>query len=66
VVVTFNTDDPGYFSTTLTDELLLARDLLDLDEDALRSLQVVAVETSFAPPEMKRKICAEIEELSGT
>jgi aminodeoxyfutalosine deaminase len=66
VVVTFNTDDPGYFSTTLTDELLLARDLLDLDEDALRRLQVVAVETSFAPPEMKRKIRAEIEELSGT
>ena len=50
VVVTINSDDPGYFSTTLTDELLLARELLDLDAGALRRLQVVAVETSFAPP----------------
>ncbi len=66
VVVTLNTDDPGYFSTTLTDELLLARDLLDLDEGALRGLQVIAVETSFAPPELKRKIRAEIEECSGS
>jgi aminodeoxyfutalosine deaminase len=66
VIVTFNTDDPGYFSTTLTDELLLARDLLDLDAGALRGLQVIAVETSFAPPEMKRRIRAEIEEFSGS
>lgn len=66
VIVTFNTDDPGYFSTTLTDELRLARDLLDLDERALCELQVIAVETSFAPPEMKRTIRAEIEEFSGS
>jgi len=30
--VSINTDDPGYFSTTLTDELALAADLLGADE----------------------------------
>lgn len=30
--VSINTDDPGYFSTTLTDELRLAASLLGADE----------------------------------
>jgi adenosine deaminase len=61
VIVTVNSDDPAYFSTTLTDELLLARDLLELDERALRGLMAIAVETSFASDEQKRALRAEIK-----
>ena len=65
VVVTFNTDDPAYFSTTLADELIAARDLLDLDAGAMRRLQLTAIEHSFAPPDLKSAVRAEVEEYSG-
>jgi adenosine deaminase len=66
VVVTLNTDDPAYFSTTLVDELVLGRDLLDLDDEGLRRLQLTAVDASFAPAEHKRRLRAEIKAFSGS
>ena len=39
---------------------------LSLDDRALAGLQITAVETSFAPTELKREIRAEIEGCSGS
>ncbi len=60
VVVTINTDDPAYFSTTLVEELRIARDLLELDDDAIRQLQMNAIDASFAPGEVKRQLRDEL------
>src|SRR5262249_7069074 len=60
VVVTINSDDPAYFSTTLTDELRIAQTLLGLDDNGLRQLQLAALEASFAPPATKQRLRAEI------
>jgi adenosine deaminase len=65
VVVTVNTDDPAYFSTTLVRELRVARDLLALDEAALRDLQLTALEVSYAPVDLQRRLRAEIETYTG-
>jgi aminodeoxyfutalosine deaminase len=65
VIVAFNTDDPAYFSTTLDHELRTARDLLGLDDEALRRSQVAAIEHSFAAPATKTAIRTEIEQYSG-
>jgi adenosine deaminase len=60
VPVTINTDDPAYFSTNLTRELQLARDIHGLSIDQLRDMQRIAVNASFAPDRLKRSILAEL------
>ncbi len=52
VAVTINSDDPPFFSTTLTDELAHARQLLGLDRAGLADVQRRAIDASFAPAEI--------------
>ena len=47
VPVTINSDDPPMFSTTLTQEYLIAATLLDTDADGLAELARAAVRASF-------------------
>jgi adenosine deaminase len=60
VPVTINTDDPAYFSTNLTRELELARDIHGLTIDQLRAAQRIAINASFAPDHVKRSVVAEL------
>lgn len=60
VVVTVNSDDPPMFGTTLNQEYLVAADLLDLDERGLADLALTAVDCSFAPEEVKRRVRSEV------
>ncbi len=60
VTVTINTDDPAYFSTDLTTELHLAHEVHGVSVDELRQIQQVATEASFASPEVKRSVLAEL------
>jgi adenosine deaminase/aminodeoxyfutalosine deaminase len=61
VPVTVNSDDPPMFSTTLTDEYLVAADLLGLDLDGVADLAHTAARVSFAPDDVKRALVAEID-----
>ena len=59
-VVSINTDDPGYFATDLSLELELVHSHHQLDRRALRDLQRSALEHSYAPEDIRRRISAEI------
>jgi aminodeoxyfutalosine deaminase len=61
VVVTINSDDPPMFGTTLNREYAIAAGLLDLDAGGVADLARTAVDVSFAPPEVKRRVRAEID-----
>ena len=61
VLVTINSDDPPMFGTTLNREYALAAELLDLDAGGVADLARTAVDVSFAPPEVKRRVLAEID-----
>jgi aminodeoxyfutalosine deaminase len=61
LAVSLNTDDPGYFDTDLTKELELAHAHHGVDLEALRALQLGAVDASFLEPADKRALRAEIE-----
>jgi adenosine deaminase len=61
VPVTINSDDPPMFSTTLTQEYEVARELLSLDDAGLAELSRVAVRASFADDAVKRDLLAEID-----
>jgi len=56
VSFTVNSDDPPFFSTTLTDELAHARRLLGLDERGLADLQRLALDESYAPREVYEEV----------
>jgi adenosine deaminase len=60
VPVTINTDDPAYFSTDLTRELRLARDVHGLTHDQLAEMLRTAINASFASAEIKRSVLAEL------
>ena len=60
VTITVNSDDPPMFGTDLNREYAIAADLLGLDEAGVAELAVAAVDASFAPPEVKRDLRAEI------
>lgn len=60
VVVTINSDDPHFFSTTLCREYEIAAALLDLDETGIARLAVDAVASSFLPEPRKTALTAEI------
>ena len=61
VVVTVNSDDPPMFSTTLNREYEIAADLLGLDHDGVADLARAGVRASFAEPDVKARILAEID-----
>jgi aminodeoxyfutalosine deaminase len=60
VQVTVNSDDPPFFSTTLTDELRHAVRLCGLDRAGLAGLERRAAEASFAPAALRTEILAAI------
>jgi aminodeoxyfutalosine deaminase len=61
VVVTVNSDDPPMFGTTLNREYAVAADLLGLDERGVADLALAAVDASFAPDEVRRRLREEVE-----
>jgi aminodeoxyfutalosine deaminase len=61
VAITVNSDDPPFFSTTLTDELGHAARLLGLDASGLVALQRRAIDASFAPAEVRTRVHAELD-----
>ena len=65
VVVTVNSDDPPMFSTTLNQEYEIAAGLLGLDEHGVADLARTAVDASFAEPDVKTRIRAEIDAYAG-
>jgi len=61
VAVTINSDDPPFFSTTLTDELAHATRLLALTGREIADLQRRALAASWAPAGLRRDIAARID-----
>jgi aminodeoxyfutalosine deaminase len=61
VLVTVNSDDPPFFTTTLTGELAHVRRLLGLSRVDLAELQRRAAESSFAPAARQAALVAEVE-----
>jgi adenosine deaminase len=61
VLVSVNTDDPGFFDCDLTGEYTLAGELLGLDRAGYAQLARNAVESSFAPPALKEEMTADID-----
>lgn len=59
--VSVNTDDPGYFSTTLERELTLVSEHHGFDEAALVAAQRRALDASFAAADLKRRVHAELD-----
>jgi len=62
VAITVNSDDPPFFSTTLTRELTHAVRLLDLDALSLAALQRRAIDASFAPDGLRTEVHAAIDQ----
>jgi len=61
VNVTINSDDPPFFSTTLTDELRHAKRLLGLTRRDLAELQRRAARAAFAPDDVKADVLRQID-----
>lgn len=61
VNMTISSDDPPFFATTLTDELHHVVRLAGLSRDDLEALQRRAVRNSFAAPDVKAALSAEID-----
>jgi aminodeoxyfutalosine deaminase len=59
--VTVNSDDPPFFSTTLTAELDHARRLCALERRDLAELQRRAIRASFAPASVRSEVLAQID-----
>src|SRR5438445_8169781 len=60
IIVSINTDDPGFFDCNLTGEYTIAGRLLDLDRDGYGRLALNSVESSFAPESLKQELRSEI------
>ena len=58
--VSVNTDDPGYFSTTLGRELGLVVEHHGVRAGGLAALQRRAMAASFAPPEVRTSFEVEL------
>lgn len=61
VPVSINSDDPPMFSTTITHEYEVARDLLGLDDAGVADLARAGVRHSFAPDQVKTALLGEID-----
>jgi aminodeoxyfutalosine deaminase len=59
--MTISSDDPPFFGTTLTDELRTFVRVAGLTRDELGELQRRAARNSFASPELKTRLIAEID-----
>jgi adenosine deaminase len=64
--VSVNTDDPGYFSTTLERELALVVEHHGVDARGLAALQRRAMAASFAPPEVRTAFEADLAAWEST
>ena len=62
VAITVNSDDPPFFSTSLSQELAHAVRLLDLDEPRLAALQRRAIDASFAPDALRAEVHAAVDD----
>src|SRR4051812_12267242 len=61
VTISVNSDDPSMFGTSLNQEYEIAARLLDLDAAGVADLARAAVDASFAEPEIKDALRAEID-----
>lgn len=61
VTVTLNSDDPGMFDTTLLDEYRVAHEVFGVPAAGLVALARTAVDVSYAPEAIKRRISSEID-----
>ncbi|GGI09515.1 adenosine deaminase [Egicoccus halophilus] len=61
VPVTINSDDPPFFATTLSEELLIASRLLALTRRGLADLQRRAMRAAFAPADVRRQVLRQID-----
>jgi adenosine deaminase len=61
VRVSINTDDPGYFATDLTRELVLVAEHLDLSFAEVRDLELGALDASYASDATRARIRGEID-----
>lgn len=59
--VCLNTDDPGWFATDLTGELVLATEQLGVDQAAHLAMQRDALAASFAPDDVRRRLLAQLD-----
>jgi adenosine deaminase len=66
VAITVNSDDPPFFSTTLTDELRHAVRLLGLGREGLVALQRRAIDASCAPDGIRARVHAELDDWLAT
>lgn len=65
VRITVNSDDPAYFSTTLTRELGIVGRLFDLDVVGIAGLVRTAFEVSAMPQGMKANALRDLDALTG-
>eukprot|EP00929_Paragymnodinium_shiwhaense_P071531 TRINITY_DN36355_c0_g1_i1.p1 TRINITY_DN36355_c0_g1~~TRINITY_DN36355_c0_g1_i1.p1 ORF type:complete len:389 (-),score=107.04 TRINITY_DN36355_c0_g1_i1:546-1712(-) len=56
LAVSWNSDDPEVFGTTLTDELALCMTQMGLSQEDIMNCTVSALDASFAPEEQKSRI----------
>lgn len=61
LMVTLNSDDPGLFSTSLTEEFLRAQETFNLSLKDVTDLALNALRASFLDEESKRQLIAEYE-----
>jgi adenosine deaminase len=61
VAITISSDDPPFFRTTLTDELRHVVRLAGLTREDLATLQRTAARHSFAAPQLRATVLAEID-----
>lgn len=60
VLVTLNSDDPGIFNTTLTDEYQIAQDYHSFTKEDFININRVAYAASFIPESQKKKFAKEL------
>jgi adenosine deaminase len=65
VLVTVNSDDPAYFTAYVTENLLTVQRELNLTREQMITLQRNAIEASWAPPTVRRRILDKLAELAG-
>lgn len=61
VTLTLNSDDPGMFDTSLLEEYRVAHEVFGVLAAGLTELARTAVEVSYAPQAVKRRISSEID-----
>lgn len=66
VPVSVNSDDPPMFSTTLSNEYLVAAELLGLDAAGVTELARTSIRASFLPTDRKSAILREVDSYAET